>query len=246
MQINNIEAIYKYASQRTSWETPAPREQYILSYQVCGRYDHTVGDEIISVGAGDVFFINRHDAYTVKCVEKGYAVCVNITGACDLPTRVWSAHDTPAFSLFSRLEKIKSVEKKSNYLLALSIIYEIFSICARLDEKSGDSAPDKIERAREYIAEHLCEGEILVSDLGKMCGISEKHFRTLFSRRYGTTPAQYIIDARMSMAQRLLSEGSFAVSEVSEMVGINDVYYFSRLFKKRFGTSPSSFRKKGT
>jgi AraC-like DNA-binding protein len=92
--------------------------------------------------------------------------------------------------------------------------------------------------------EGLRDGDISSARLSEMCEMSEKHFRTLFKRRYGTTPAQYAIDLRMRDAARLLMEGNFAVSEVAEMVGIHDVYYFSKIFKKRFSVSPSSFKKR--
>ena len=246
MQITDIVDVYQYKTARMSWETQAPRDCHILSFQVCGRYDHTVSGEVLPVCSGDVFFINRKDPYTVKCYEKGYALCVSFLGEVTMPTRVWNASDNPAvYNLFLRMQKIKNVKKKSNYYLALSIIYEIMSIIANSDEKlATQSIPkDKIEIAKEYIAENLRDGDVSASHLSEMCGVSEKHFRTLFKKRYGTTPAQYTIDLRMSYAARLLLEGNFAVSEVAEMVGINDVYYFSKIFKKRFSVSPSHFKK---
>ena len=64
-----------------------------------------------------------------------------------------------------------------------------------------------------------------------------------FKEYTGTTPTQYLLSLRISNAQSLLESTSCNVTEIAEIVGYNNPLYFSRLFKKQNGVSPSLFRK---
>ena len=59
----------------------------------------------------------------------------------------------------------------------------------------------------------------------------------------GVTPTQYLLSLRISNAQSLLESTSYNVTEVAEIVGYQNPLYFSRLFKKQCGVSPTEFRK---
>ena len=56
-------------------------------------------------------------------------------------------------------------------------------------------------------------------------------------------PADFIRLIRLKRAVQLLKEGNYNVTEISEMVGFNDVKYFREVFKKRYNVSPSQYRK---
>lgn len=56
-------------------------------------------------------------------------------------------------------------------------------------------------------------------------------------------PAQYILSLRISNAQSLLENTSYNVTEISNIVGYENPLYFSRVFKKQCGMSPSEFRR---
>ncbi len=57
------------------------------------------------------------------------------------------------------------------------------------------------------------------------------------------TPMQYIISVRMTHAQQLLSTTDYTITEISAVVGYDNPLYFSRLFKKQIGLSPTDYRK---
>ena len=58
-----------------------------------------------------------------------------------------------------------------------------------------------------------------------------------------STPAQYLLSLRISNAQTLLETTNYNVTEIAEIVGYDNPLYFSRIFKKQSGMSPSEFRK---
>ena len=80
--------------------------------------------------------------------------------------------------------------------------------------------------------------------LTEVTGISEAYLKRLFHEIFGMAPKRYIIQLKINHAEELLRLGQYAVGEVAAMCGYNDVYFFSRQFKKYTGISPSDFAKK--
>ena len=76
----------------------------------------------------------------------------------------------------------------------------------------------------------------------KMC-VSLNHFNRLFRKYLGNSPRHCVIQARMRRAADLLLDSSRSVAEIAMLVGMENEFYFSRLFKKSFALSPSGYRK---
>lgn len=76
----------------------------------------------------------------------------------------------------------------------------------------------------------------------KLCDMSESSFYSFFKRWSGLSPIDYRNDLRLSAARSLLLHSTLSIKEISEHVGFDDPYYFSRLFKKKCGVSPREFR----
>ncbi len=97
---------------------------------------------------------------------------------------------------------------------------------------------DKLEAARTYIQANFRE-KISIEDLAERMGLSQSYFRKLFTKAYNQSPQQYIINLRINTAYDLLMSGEVNVSEAASLSGFDDIYYFSTLFKKQRGFSPS-------
>ena len=90
--------------------------------------------------------------------------------------------------------------------------------------------------------EHYTE-EIRITSLADMAGTSESNFYAIFKKATGTSPIAYLNNYRLSVAAERLIETERSVSEIAYAVGINDPLYFSKLFKRTYGTSPKEYRR---
>lgn len=100
-----------------------------------------------------------------------------------------------------------------------------------------------VEKIMDYFEEHYAQKISLDRIAGNMY-LSPFYISKIFKAETGNTPINYLIDIRMEKAKKLLEESpQLSVQEVSVRVGYEDAYHFSKLFKKKFGTTPSAVRK---
>lgn len=121
-------------------------------------------------------------------------------------------------------------------------LYKIMKTVA--DIYSNDSANILLLReAAQYLEEHYAEN-FKMSFLAEKFNMSESHFRKLFKGFTGLSPVEYRNGLRIEHAKELLSRNTVSVSEVARAVGIEDQFYFSRIFKEAEGVSPLGYKKR--
>lgn len=101
---------------------------------------------------------------------------------------------------------------------------------------------DEIDRARAFFDEHYNE-EISIEQYAVSRNMSTSWFNRSFRSAVGTSPMQYILDVRIRNAQTLLETTDYSVGNIASLVGYENPMYFSRLFRKAKGLSPSKYRK---
>ena len=108
-------------------------------------------------------------------------------------------------------------------------------------EACESEAVRKIEQSIAYMTQHLDE-PLQVATLAARANISPSHFFALFKRQTGCAPIDCFIRLRMQEACRLLDETMLSVKEVAAMLGYDDPFYFSRIFKSVIHVAPSEYR----
>lgn len=94
----------------------------------------------------------------------------------------------------------------------------------------------------QYIEKHYNK-EITVEQLAALAGLSRYHFSRLFKELTNKTITEYINQIRIEKSEYLLRNTTMNISEIAHASGFNDIYYFSRTFKKNKNISPSQLRK---
>ncbi len=112
----------------------------------------------------------------------------------------------------------------------------------RRDESERDIG---IEPALNYLKENYFK-PCTVTELARLCSLSDSHFYLRFKRAIGVTPIEYKNRLMISNAERLLiDEPELTIEEVSERMGFSSSSYFRRIFKRMSSLSPRDFRKTG-
>ena len=103
-------------------------------------------------------------------------------------------------------------------------------------------AAEQAERAIRFIEFNYMYG-ITARDVAAELNIDRTHFFRIFKAKTGYSPEQYIMRLRIKKAKELLEAGTNTVTEIASLIGVGDVYYFSKLFKRAEGVSPTEYRK---
>ncbi|MEE0928513.1 MAG: AraC family transcriptional regulator [Acutalibacteraceae bacterium] len=104
-----------------------------------------------------------------------------------------------------------------------------------------ETLQERIRIVINTINTHINE-PINLDDCAKKCFVSRERFNHMFKEQTGYPPLQYINKLRIERAKQLLADAGLSVSECAETLGFTDVNYFSRLFRKFTGVSPSKYK----
>jgi AraC-like DNA-binding protein len=165
-------------------------------------------------------------------------------------TPLWIEVDDPseACARFESLHASRASSSIASSLDVQSAMLRLISFyLARIPQeqlgltKRGDQ--EKLPAVLGYIQTHFPQGEIHIKELADVANLSTQYFIRLFKRRMGVSPIRYINQKRVEEAKRLLSRTDLPLKEIIDKVGLNDVYYLSRLFKEHTGFSPTVYRR---
>lgn len=99
----------------------------------------------------------------------------------------------------------------------------------------------KIEKSINYMTESF-HSQVTLQNIADHIGISPSYLGGIFKEVTGTSPINYLLGIRIRKAKDLLRDG-YSVTEAAEKVGFNDIFYFSKCFKKHEGITPSQYVK---
>lgn len=111
------------------------------------------------------------------------------------------------------------------------------------DQNSGNKNRSILRTAVDFIDSHYMDEEISLNTVANVANVSSNHFSALFSQNMGQTFIEYLTTLRMNKAKELLRCTGMRSSEIAGEIGYKDAHYFSYLFKKTQGMTPSDYRK---
>lgn len=141
---------------------------------------------------------------------------------------------------FSELVKEFHTQGRESFANArlVELIYNISNACNSPADIRGY---DIIAPALAYLNENYNK-EISLDSLAEITGYSKSRFSHLFSEVTGTTAKKYQNELRLKTSCEMLTSTKYTIGEISEICGFSDPLYYSRIFKKKYGVSPSEYR----
>lgn len=128
-------------------------------------------------------------------------------------------------------------EELRRWLTNLSLFFREGLISAR-----SRSTQSFVTKAEEYVRNHYMDEGLSLDSVCQVLGVSNSYFSTVFKKETGKSFTGYLTDYRMDLAARLLIETSEKSYMIAKNLGYSDPNYFSYVFKRRFGVSPSKYR----
>ncbi len=222
------------------------RSTHAFVFKLSGTSLYTFRDSAMVLSAQDMLFLPKGTSYLVQRTsqEESEYVLINFLG--DIPSphpMLFSlSHQMDISHFKNRLNNLLFPESTSEHYRLLSLFYELLSYIsqpAKTDYKTN-SELQKLTPAIVHLKKQLFSPELAVSQLHRLCGISDTYFRQLFLSRFGTTPKKYILNRRLAHAQAILETGEYnSIAQVALLSGFNDPLYFSKAFKEHYGYPPS-------
>lgn len=222
------------------------RKTYTFFFRTRGSVCYEFADQKIIGKQGNVVFMPKGSTYTVTALTESPAY-TSINFECNFPGEA----KPKCYSL----ERFYDSEFAQNILpdqwnfgnqaekyQCISFFYSLLAHLSKIENATNfDNARFHIiEPAVIHLKKHLHDPELKIAKLHRLCGISSTYFRQIFHSRFGLSPQEYVTSKRMAHAKSILLSGDFdTIGEVAFSLGYSDSLYFSKVFKKAFGISPS-------
>lgn len=212
----------------------------------------------VKSGQGFLMWQNRVNSMSADMRSPWKFIYISFSGSL-AEQIIMRAGFTPEDTIFevNDLEHIKRVCEEIVYeyhpqhiadFKMTSILFDLLSLNqTNASEREGRTAPpasdmnDYVLDAVRFISKKY-RSAIGVADVAQAAHISEKYLRELFKKETGKSVQAYLTDTRLSAAVTLLSNSKYNIGEIASLSGFGEYRNFARVFKERYGITPSEYR----
>lgn len=142
------------------------------------------------------------------------------------------------FNFYTYIDKFNSIEEIKEWFIERSIVLNEI-----IKKERVNSSKILVEKAKEYIKSNFNDADISVEKLCLNLHVSPTYFSTIFKKETDMSFVNYLTDIRLEEAVKLLNTTDDKTYIIASKVGYQEANYFSYVFKKKFGISPSRYRK---
>ena len=143
-------------------------------------------------------------------------------------------NDEMSFEKFAGFKTLDEVEA--------FIIENIEAVFTYLSQKSANRSP--IANIMKYIHENYAECDLSLQKISENTYLTSTYICSIFKNHTGKTINKYILEYRLSKAKEMLKDRNMKINDIAEKIGYSDGNYFTKIFRKEFGLTPSEYRQK--
>ncbi len=236
---------------------PGIRDHYLIHYISSGRGTYTYGGRTHSLQSGDLFLVrpDMEVSYKADGSDPWTYYWVGFAGT-DAGAILEATDLSGKTNVLRGIRFGEEIKKKlrdisdafgNTFESTVRMTGELYLLLSLMVSGASTAAPvvmddaEHVRRAIDYIDSHYSY-PISVEDIAAYVGVSRSTLFRQFRRCLSTSPKEYLDQYRIRRAAYLLRHTSLTVNSVSTSVGYDNGLYFSKVFKKAMGTSPSKYR----
>lgn len=263
--------LFTWKDRRTEDEKAYHSHDFLeIAYIMSGNGRYRIEGRLYDVGEGDLLIINPHVLHQGLVIKPENAATEFFVGASDirfkgLPENTMPLPKEPVIHtsgefrqkiarICASMEAENAVCWQGRYSMMKAYLMQMLLLIVRqqmepLRINKGQAFESfgrkyVVEQVISYFEDHYAE-KVSLDGIAENMYLSPFYISRIFKSEIGDTPIHYLINIRLDRAKELLESGfAGSIQEVAAQVGYDDVYHFSKLFKKRYGFPPSQARKK--
>ena len=251
--IKSISSVFSHGMVKKHYDNTAkPRHSDCFVYILSGSAKYYFADRTFIVNKDNLLFLAKDSIYKIDVLTDDYLVVYvdfyfDVEPETSLISNVYTIKYKEIMkNTFKKLKIIWVAKHKTYPVESMAILYDIYLKFLKIFDARylPGSYFRKIEKSHKYILENYYSGHINISTLAEISKMTEVHFRRLFKEIFNMPPVQYINNLRIERAKNLMLHGyEKTIGKIAEKCGYDDVYYFSKIFKKYTGLSPLNYMK---
>ncbi|WP_238903866.1 response regulator [Clostridium sp. YIM B02506] len=142
------------------------------------------------------------------------------------------------FNCYEHLDSFGSIDEVKEWFINKSIMVNVL-----IKKERVNSSILLVEQAKQYVLENYTDPDLSVEQVCSKLHVSSTYFSTIFKRETQNNFVNFLTTVRLEQAVKLLNTTDYKTYVIAEKVGYPEANYFSYVFKKKFGVSPSKYRK---
>jgi AraC-like DNA-binding protein len=153
--------------------------------------------------------------------------------------------DTLLHNFNTLLDRIRSERIGFQQLIAADALAIVAGALAAVRRQRASSHSTEAVRRLKLELEKISEGVPVIEDLAGELNLSVSHLHHVFKEHTGLSPYQYHLQLKIQRAKEMLHDSELAVKQIAGILGFQDLYHFSKIFKRKTGVSPLKWRSAG-
>ncbi|MBR2612083.1 MAG: helix-turn-helix transcriptional regulator [Clostridia bacterium] len=235
----------EYPEQMTSFSPSLNYHELIFHFS--GQTTHYFNDKKFEIKPNMVRFLPKGENKKYDVIRKERGECIDIYFLSDKPLSEEAfildvGRNERIARLFRRIFATWMAREEGYYPDCIAILYQIIAEMMRL-QKTPTSHLKKIQPSINKIHQSFLDENLSIDELASLSGMKSSYFNRLFVEHYGISPKKYIITLKINYACELLRLGQYSITQVADLCGFANIYFFSRQFKEYMGITPTRFAK---
>ncbi len=226
---------------------------FCIEYVFSGTGQVQVGDQVFHPVAGDTYFLpqDTDQFYHSDRTDPWEKIWINLSG--DFAKRlaaecgILNTYHYPGLDTSDILMKFQYYAARPEHPASaekcMALVVELFLRLSRTLRETEPRKQTPVEKMLSYIEQHETD-PISLEQLTAICKKSPSQAERLFRAEVGVPPYRYALTRKLELACQLLHETGMSVRDIASYLSFEDEFYFSGLFRRKIGVSPTEYRKR--